>query len=115
MFKRMLALIGAGTFLALVGCGADSKTETVSSKDFGDSWPFTVESVELSCEPNPPKALMKTSEGTLYALNASALKIASERGWSDARDLAKPSRWIPSVKMDHVSISQRAIDLCPAP
>ncbi|WP_395602863.1 DUF2511 domain-containing protein [Pseudomonas sp. A1230] len=113
MLKGMLALIGICTFVALAGCGADSKTETVSSKDFGDNWPFTVESAELSCEPNPPKALMRTSDGTLYALNASALKIASERGWSDARDLAKPSRWVPSVKMDHVSISQRAIDLCP--
>lgn len=115
MLKGMLAVIGTGVLLALAGCGADTKTEMVSSKDFGDNWPFTVESVELSCEPNPPKALMKTSDGMLYALNASALKIASERGWSDGKDLAKPSRWVPSVKMDHVSISQRAIDLCPAP
>lgn len=115
MLKRMLAVIGTGALLALAGCGADTKTETVSNKDFGENWPFTVESVELSCEPGPPKALMKTLDGTLYALNASALKIASERGWSDARDLAKPSRWVPSVKMDYVSISQRAIDLCAAP
>ena len=115
MLKGMFVLAGVGTLLALGGCEAESKTVTVSSKDFGDDWPFTVESVQLLCEPNPPKALLKTSDGTVFALNAGAIKIAKERGWSDARDLSKPSRWVPSVKMDHVSISQRAIELCPAP
>lgn len=111
----MLAVIRTGALFLLGGCGVESKTETVTSKEFGGNWPFTVESVELSCEPTPPKAMLETSDGTVYALNASALKVTNERGWDDARDLAKPSRWIPSVRMGHVSISQRAIDLCSAP
>ena len=115
MFKGMFVFTTVGALLALGGCGAESKSETVTSKDYGDDWPFTVEQVQLLCEPNPPKALLKTSDGTVFALNASAIKIAKERGWADARDLSKPSRWVPSVKMDYVSISQRAIELCPAP
>nr|NLU60050.1 DUF2511 domain-containing protein [Pseudomonas sp. BIGb0427] len=44
----------------------------MTSQEYGEDWPFTVESVELMCEPGPPKALLKVPDGTVYALNASA-------------------------------------------
>lgn len=100
---------------ALSGCGTDEKVQTVSSKDFGDAWPFTVDSVDLLCDGPSPKALARTSDGTVYALNGSARSIAKSRGWADGRDITKPSPTIPTIKMDYSDIVQIAQELCPKP
>ncbi|WP_373424478.1 DUF2511 domain-containing protein [Pseudomonas sp. W4I3] len=98
-----------------INCAADVKVHTVSSSDFGDAWPFTVESVDLMCDGPSPKALARTADGTVYALNGSARRIANDRGWADGFDITKPSSTMPSVKMDYSDIVQIAQDLCSTP
>ncbi len=95
--------------------GADARVRTVSSEDFGDAWPLTVERVDLMCDGPPPKALARTSDGTIYALNGSARGIAKSRGWADGQTITKQSRTMPAVKMDYSNIVQIAQDLCPKP
>ena len=97
--------------LTFAGCGGD-KGKEVSAKDFGDDWPFTVASVELFCEPNPPRAFVKAPDGSFFALNASAKRLAQERGWLEITTILKPSRWIEEVPADYSKISQHAIEIC---
>ena len=94
---------------------ADAKVHSVSGKDFGDAWPFTVDSVDLMCDGPPPRALARTSDGTVYALNGSARSIAKTRGWADGRDITKPSPTMQAVKMDYSNIVQIAQGLCSQP
>lgn len=115
MFKEAMRAGLVLVALALLGCSAGDKSEEVSATDFGEDWPFTVESVELFCKPHPPKAYVKAPDGTFYALNASAKGAAKEHGWSDVGAILKPSRWVKGLPADYSSVSQRAIDLCPKP
>lgn len=115
MLKEVL---GAALFLAaltLAGCSGQDEGKKVSAQEFGDDWPFTVASVELFCEPNPPKAFVKAPDGSFYALNAGAKKVATERGWLEVKTILKPSRWMKEVPADYSTIAQKAIDLCPQP
>jgi hypothetical protein len=100
---------------AIAGCGASEKAQTVSSKDFGDVWPFTVDSVDLLCDGPSPKALARTADGIIYALNGSARTIAKSRGWADGQDITKPNPSMPAIKMDYSNFVQIAQDLCPKP
>lgn len=100
---------------ALAGCGASEKIQTVSSKEFGDAWPFTVDSVDLMCDGPSPKALARTADGTVYALNGSARTQAKSRGWADGQDITKPNPSMPAIKMDYSNFVQFAQDLCPKP
>lgn len=108
------AVLTAG-LVAAFNCAADVKVHTVTSTDFGDAWPFTVESVDLMCDGPSPKALARTPDGTVYALNGSARRIAKDRGWADGFDITKPSSTMPAMKMDYSNIVQIAQDLCPTP
>ncbi|AQT95931.1 DUF2511 domain-containing protein [Pseudomonas azotoformans] len=108
--NKVAALIVA--LSALSGCGSDEKVKTVSGKDFGDAWPFTVESVDLMCDGPSPKALARTTDGTIYALNGSARTQAKDRGWADGQDIAKPNPSMPTIKMDYSNFVKIAQDLC---
>ncbi|ALI05613.1 MULTISPECIES: DUF2511 domain-containing protein [Pseudomonas] len=110
--KRMTTSVMVLAMLASGVCGAQEKTQKVSSKDYGDAWPFTVDSVELLCFGPSPKALARTSDGTVYALSGSARSQAKDRGWSDGHDITKPNPTMPSIKMDYSDIVQRAQALC---
>jgi hypothetical protein len=101
-----LAMLASGV------CGAQEKSQRVSSKDYGDAWPFTVDSVDLLCFGPSPKVLARTSHGTVYALSGSARSQAKDRGWSDGQDITKPNPTMPSIKMDYSDIVQRAQALC---
>lgn len=110
--KRMLFWgIVLATF-ASGACGANEKTQKVSSMEYGGAWPFTVESVDLLCFGPSPKALARTSDGTVYALSGSARSQAKKNGWSDGQDITKPNPTMPSIKMDYSDIVQRAQALC---
>ena len=111
MIKGMQVLMAA--LVLLSGCGADEKSERVSSKDYGESWPFTVDAVDLLCVDASPKALARTADGKVYALNGSARTIAKERGWLDGFEITKPNPSMPTIKMDYSDIVQRARNLCP--
>ncbi|WP_157832233.1 DUF2511 domain-containing protein [Pseudomonas sp. 09C 129] len=98
--------------LVMAGCGADEKVQKISSKDYKGPWPFTVDSVDLLCEGQSPKALARTSDGTIYALNGSARSVAKEHSWADGQDITKPDPALPGVKMDYSNIVQLAQSLC---
>lgn len=110
--KRMTLSVAVLAMLASGVCVAKEKTQRVSSKDYGDAWPFTVDSVDLLCFGPSPKALARTSDGTVYALSGSARSQAKDRGWSDGQDITKPNPTMPSIKMDYSDIVQRAQSLC---
>lgn len=110
---KVLVLVG-GLLLSLTSA-ADARELPVSSKDFGNYWPFIVDSVDLMCDGPSPKALARTSDGTVYALNGSARSVAKSRGWADGRDITKPSPTMPAVKMDYSNIVQVAQELCTRP
>jgi hypothetical protein len=110
--KRMTISVVALAMLASGVCGAQEKSQKVSSKDYGDAWPFTVDSVDLLCFGPSPKALARTSDGTVYALSGSARSQAKDRGWSDGQEITKPNPTMPSIKMDYSDIVQRAQALC---
>ncbi|MDP9780980.1 DUF2511 domain-containing protein [Pseudomonas fluorescens] len=110
--KRMTLSVVALAMLASGMCGAKERIQTVSSKDYGDAWPFTVDSVDLLCFGPSPKALARTSNGTVYALSGSARSQAKDRGWSDGQDITKPNPTMQSIKMDYSDIVQRAQALC---
>lgn len=108
--NKVAALIVALSVLS--GCGADDKVKTVSATDFGNAWPFTVDSVDLMCDGPSPKALARTADGTIYALNGSARTQAKDRGWADGQDITKPNPTMPTIKMDYSNFVQIAQDLC---
>lgn len=110
---KVLALMAALAFSATAIAGA--KVRTVSSDEFGDVWPFTVDSVDLLCDGPSPKALARTADGIIYALNGSARTIAKSRGWADGQDITKPNPSMPAIKMDYSNFVQIAQDLCPKP
>ncbi|MGN8344369.1 DUF2511 domain-containing protein [Pseudomonas sp. SMV71] len=110
--KRTTFSILVFAMLASGASDANEKSQKVSSQDYGDAWPFTVDSVDLLCDGPSPKALVKTSDGTVYALSGSARSQAKDRGWSDGREITKPDPAMPSVKMDYSNIVQRAQALC---
>ncbi|WP_334597222.1 DUF2511 domain-containing protein [Pseudomonas alvandae] len=110
--KRMTLSVIVLAALVSGVCGAKDKSQKISSKDYGDAWPFTVDSVDLLCYGPSPKALARTSDGTVYALSGSARSQAKDRGWSDGQDITKPNPTMPSIKMDYSDIVQRAQALC---
>lgn len=110
--KRMTLSVLVVALLASCGVGAGETSLKVSSKDYGDAWPFTVDSVDLLCDGPSPKALARASDGTVYALSGSARSLAKDRGWSDGHDITKPNPTMPSIKMDYSEIVQRAQALC---
>ncbi|QPO19595.1 DUF2511 domain-containing protein [Pseudomonas sp. Y39-6] len=111
--NKVLILI-SGLLLSLTSV-ADGRERSISSADFGEAWPFTVDSVDLMCDGPSPKALARTSDGTVYALNGSARTIAKSRGWADGQDITKPNPSMPAIKMDYSNFVQIAQDLCPKP
>lgn len=115
MDQGMRASAFFGVLLFSVVVHADARVKTVSSADFGDAWPFTVDSVDLMCDGPSPKALARTADGTVYALNGSARTQAKSRGWSDGQDITKPDPAMPTIKMDYSQFVQNAQDLCTKP
>jgi len=110
--ERMSLPVLVFAMLMSGGVGAKETSQRVSSNDYGKAWPFTVESVDLLCDGPSPKALARTSDGTVYALSGSARSVAKDRGWLDGRDITKANPSMPSIKMDYSELVQRAQALC---
>lgn len=113
MRKGLSGWGAAGMFTLMISGGAASAGElNVTSAEYGDTWPFTVDSVVLLCDENPPKALARTPDGSVYALSGSARSKAKTQGWLDGYTITKPSKTMASVPMDYSHIVQRAQELC---
>lgn len=59
--------------------------ELISVDEYGDDWPYTVESGRLYCDPPESNVVMEV-EGKVYALNGRAMGNAKRRGYLNARD-----------------------------
>lgn len=79
--KNITIIIAA---LLLSACGSEPKTLAITSAQYGDKWPLTVEKGTLSCEP-PTRIIFTTEDGKKFGVNGTAandhtsiLEIAKE-------------------------------------
>ena len=92
---RLRPVLALTVVLLLAGCagGADRGGHTVEEEkgvvitkaEYGEDWPYTVESGRLYCDP-PGSAVVMESGGQAYALNGRAMGKAAERGYLNARE-----------------------------
>jgi hypothetical protein len=68
-----MRIVAALSLLVLAACGPaqDPTRRQISQSEFGDTWPFTVESGELACV-GPGKNVVFTTGGTTYGVNGTA-------------------------------------------
>jgi hypothetical protein len=68
-----MRIVAALSLLVLAACGPapDQTRRQISRSEFGDTWPFTVESGELACV-GPGKNVVFTTGGTTYGVNGTA-------------------------------------------
>lgn len=95
--------------ILLAGCGGSaesSSSEVVSKADFGEAWPFTVDSGKLSCEAS---AVTFAASGKRYALNGTA-KSSGQYADVDAIWAAHPV--VPGAKKDIGPMIERGLKLC---
>lgn len=109
--KIRVALSLAVAFVAIEIPSVHAGTISLSSKEYGDKWPFTVNSVTLSCR-NTAAVLIQTSNGTTYWLNGKAsTQFKQLPSW---REIAKPDpRYSDGKKMTVPNdMIKRGLDLC---
>ena len=57
----------------------------ITKAEYGEDWPYTVDSGFLYCDPPGSNVVLK-ADGTVYALNGRAMGNAAEKGYLDARE-----------------------------
>lgn len=67
----------------------DQNGVMIDKAEYGDDWPYTVESGRLYCDP-PGSNVVMESGGTVYALNGRAMGNAAQRGYVNARESITP-------------------------
>lgn len=67
------------------GNDSNQKGEIITKAEYGNDWPYTVESGRLYCDP-PGSNVVLESSGKIYALNGRAMGNAEKRGYTIARD-----------------------------
>lgn len=105
--KHLLGFAAA----ALVGIGIakvmdDPKTIRVSAADFGEAWPLTVESGDVSCRNKGEAVFIHGS--TTYALNG----IAKRNDTAAIEDISKPHPMFDDIKMPSQPLIDAALKLC---
>ena len=78
----------------------------LKASDYGDVWPFTVESGVVECRKG--MAVTFTANGTTYALNGTA----QSSGYPRIDPIWKNNPQIPGTKISVSYILQRGLDLC---
>lgn len=68
-----------------VASAPDPKGVLITKADYGEDWPYTVESGRLYCDPPGSNVVMET-DGRIYALNGRAMGNATQRGYLNARE-----------------------------
>lgn len=93
----------------LFGCGgsAQPKGLLVSRAQYGDRWPFTVESGYIDCDP-PGAAIFRTDSLT-YGLNG----WAKSRGFADVRPVWRDNPTAPGLKVNIGPMIDLALQQCP--
>lgn len=104
--KRIVALV----WLAM-SAPIHAETLTITSAEWGDEWPFTVNQIELSCK--NVAAVLMTANGKTYTLNGKAKTQFKQL--PDSRDITKPNpKYGAGAVMTLPSdMIQRGLALCP--
>jgi hypothetical protein len=68
-----------------VASAPGSKGVLISKSEYGEDWPYTVESGRLYCDPPGSNVVMEAG-GRVYALNGRAMGNATQRGYLNARE-----------------------------
>jgi hypothetical protein len=109
-----MATLGAA---ALVLAGCNSNGGSVSDKDLGAGWPFTVSQVKVVCAPT--LAIFVTADGKAYPLNGQAERhpdLYKKGALSALNDIWKVdpvnSKLSPDVRMSLDAFTAKAIEIC---
>jgi hypothetical protein len=114
-------LAGAALLLALAACGKGGLGggSTVSARDVGASWPFTVPEVKVVCAPT--MALFITADDKAYPLNGQAERrpeLYTKGSLSKLNDIQKVdpamSKLSPDTRMPLNDVMAKAIAACTA-
>ena len=73
--------------MTLISLAVNAETISISSAEYGDKWPFTVDSLTLSCR-NNAAVLIQANTGRIYWLNGKA--SAQFKSFPSWREIAKP-------------------------
>lgn len=99
--KLFLAIIFVFSYGKVFGAGLE-----VSRSEFGDSWPFTVESGVVDCVDG--QAAVFKAEGKTYQLNG----IARSRGYAPIDPIWKDNPDISGAKISIGEMIRVALDRC---
>lgn len=81
----------------------------IFARDF-DPWPFSVDTGLLKCDGDA--VTFGTDDGTVYAVNGTALGIQEERGWADAEAIWLDNTTIAGTKINIGEIIDLGLSLC---
>ena len=95
--------------LMLLAIAAPAHAETITSAEYGERWPFTVNEGLLKCWP-PRAVVFQTSEGT-YNINAAATSHYKKN--KAIEELWKPDHHNPDKEIATEEIIKRGLKLCP--
>ena len=107
--KRIFAVL-----LLAMSAPIHAETLTITSAEYGDKWPFTVNEVKLSCR--NVAAVLITANGKTYTLNGKAKTQFKQL--PDSRDITKPNPKAALYGVDGgmtlpSDMIQRGLALCP--
>ncbi len=103
-FMLMVLLVSASP---LVHAGPNL---TIQAAEYGPAWPFTVNTITLSCR-NVAAVVLTTPYGRTYALNGKAL--SQFKDLPDSRLIQKPGKFPGTVMALPNDIIARGLALCP--
>ncbi len=93
-----------GTDMESQSVSAD--TGEISREEYGENWPFTVDSGRLECWRGP--AAVFVADGTVYQLNG----VAKQMGHAPIDPIWRDNPAIPGTKISLGPVIQRALKLC---
>lgn len=82
----------------------------VTAEEFGEDWPFTVDSGRLSCR--APRQALFRADGRTYPLNGAASARAMDHGYPALDRIWRDNPDIPGTKISVGPMISRALELC---
>ncbi|MEE2566623.1 DUF2511 domain-containing protein [Hyphobacterium marinum] len=82
----------------------------VTAAEFGDDWPFTVDSGRLSCR--APRQALFYANGRTYPLNGAASARSMDHGYASLDRIWRDNPDIPGTKISVGPMISRALELC---
>ena len=85
----------------------------ISKDDFGEDWPFLIDSGTLNCAPGD--AVTFEADGQTYAVNGTAMGRAEAEGWRDMDPIWADDPAATGLKISIGPVIQRGLALCDSP